>query len=152
MSRRRAGLLLNVFERKKIFHIMYCCLLTYALCEITSGFLNSHLPSLSTTLWPAVHMSTTTIKQQHKAEKKDIDVHVHTFTRLQLMAYSDGTSGCGPNICTHDLSCSPQGQGVEKYSDLWCARTCLCVCSSAMVIFLTRFHTHSKAPEAREQK
>lgn len=129
---------------------------------IRSRSLHSHLLSRSTTLWKtistyahrneniiiikkrsAVHMPVTTIKQKHKAEKKHRPICSH-ITRLQLMAYSDGTSGCGPNICTHDLSCSPQGQSVEKY--------CVCACSSAMVILLACFHTHPKPPEATEQK
>lgn len=129
---------------------------------IRSRSLHSHLLSRSTTLCKtistyahrneniiiikkrsAVHMPVTTIKQKHKAEKKHRPICSH-ITRLQLMAYSDGTSGCGPNICTHDLSCSPQGQSVEKY--------CVCACSSAMVILLACFHTHPKPPEATEQK
>lgn len=60
--------------------------------------------------------------------------HVAQF---QLMAYSDGTSGCEPNICTYDLSCFPQGLCVENYSDTIvsaCVDVCVCVWSCSPLI------------------
>lgn len=79
-------------------------------------------------LWAAVHMHLYKLK---KAKHKNRHTCSH-ITQSQLMAYSDGTSGCRPNICTHDLSCFPQGQSIEKYSDII---VCACVCGPALSLF-----------------
>lgn len=85
------------------------------------------------------------INQATKQKQTHSCSHVIQF---QLMAYSDGTSGCEPNICAHDLSCFPQGQSVEKYSDtIVSACVCMSVCVSGCspVILQARIHTHTHA-------
>lgn len=79
-------------------------------------------------LWAAVHESAPI--KRHKA-KTDTCSHL---TQFQLMAYSDGTSGWEPNICTHDLSCFPAGLSVEKYSDT-IVSACVCVGVSVELLF-----------------
>lgn len=98
-------------------------------------------------LWIAVYVSIQ-IKKKTQSENSHKCSHTAEF---QMMAYSDGTSGCRPNICTHDLSCSPQGQSVEKYSDI-IVSACVCarVWTCSLVILQARIHTHTQSPEAKQ--
>lgn len=74
------------------------------------------------------------------------------FTRqpqLALMTYSDGTWSCEPNICTHDLSCFPQGLSAEKYSDTIVSAHVRCarrggVCVYAYVCAILQAHIHNR--------
>lgn len=52
------------------------------------------------------------------------------------MAYSGGTSGCEPNICTHDLSCFPRGLGeiVRHHCVCTCLAVCVCVVSVSVCV------------------
>lgn len=91
------------------------------------------------------------------------------FTRhpqLSLIAYSDGTSAWDPNICTHDLSCCPQGPSVEKYSDTivsahgcesvcFCKAagyTCVCVCACVFSRYFTSSFTTTHTPSHQGAK
>lgn len=81
------------------------------------------------------------------------------FTRhTQLMAYSDGTSGCEPNICTHDLSGFPRGLTTEKYSDpivSACVRgvfMCARVCGAALLLFCKLVSTPTHTPNHQRAK
>lgn len=103
-------------------------------------------------LWAAVRMSAQT--KRHKEKQMNA---CSLVTRLQLMAYSDGTLGRGPNICTHDLSCFPQGPSVEKYSDT-IVSACVCVRVCVYMELLSCYftssysHPHTHTPNHQRAK
>lgn len=79
----------------------------------------------------AVHMRNRT------QQKNQAHTWLHSTQRhLLLMAYSYGTSGCEPNICTHDSSCFLHGSSWETLRH-HCVCSCLCaelhVCVHALV-------------------
>lgn len=88
-------------------------------------------------------MPVTTIKQKHKAEKKNMDLYVHTL------------HGCSWWLIQMEPRAADQIFAHMIYPALLKARVLrniVCACSSAMVILQACFHTHPKPPEAREQK